>query len=54
MSKGKNLLQKQNSIKICFILPLGPTGHEFWPKYNFVVFAWKLIGRIFRGPRNSW
>ena len=34
-------------------MPLGPTGHEFWPKYNIGVFAGKLVDRIFKMSKNQ-
>ena len=35
-------------------MPLGPISQEFWPEYNFSVFAWKLEDCIYSGPRNKW
>ena len=50
----KNLLQeKKNPIKISSEMPLGPTSHEFWPKYNFGVFARKIVDRIFKMSKNQ-
>ena len=45
---------KKKPIKICLKMPLGPTGQEFWPKYNFDGFAQKLVDSIFRSPRHNW
>ena len=35
-------------------MPLAPTGQEFLPERNVVVFAGKLDDTIFRVPRNKW
>ena len=35
-------------------MPIGPTGQEFWPKYNFCVLPLKLVDSIFIVPRNKW
>ena len=35
-------------------MPLGPISQNFWPEYNFNVFAWKLEDCIYSGPRNKW
>ena len=35
-------------------MPLDPTDQEFWLKFNFRFFEWKLVDSIFRGPRNKW
>ena len=35
-------------------MPLGPSGQEFWPEYDFGDFARKLVDPIFRGPRHNW
>ena len=54
-NKWKNLLwRKKKTVKFCSKMPLGPTGQESQPKYNFGVFARKLVDRIFRGQRNKW
>ena len=55
----KNLLQEKqnknkNSIKFWSKMPPGPMGQEFWPEYNFGIFAWKLVDSIFRSPWNKW
>ena len=54
-NKWKNLLQeKKKSVKFCSIMPLGLTGQEFWPEYNFGIFARKFVGGIYIGLRNKW
>ena len=55
-NKWKNLLwrKKKKTVKFCSKMPLGPTSQESQPKYNFGVFARKLVDRIFRGQRNKW
>ena len=30
---------------------IGTTSHEFWPKFNFSVFAWKHVVEHW-GPKN--
>ena len=52
----KKILQekKKNMIKFFLKMPQGPTSLEFWPKYHYSVFAWKLVHSIFLGPRNNW
>ena len=45
--------KKKKTVNFCSKMPLGPTGQESQPKYNFGVFARKLVDRIFRGQRNK-
>ena len=35
-------------------MPLVPIGQEFWPEYNYGIFAQKIVDSIFRGWRNKW
>ena len=32
-------------------MPCGSTGQEFWSKYYFGIFAWKLVDGIFSDPK---
>ena len=34
-------------------MPLGTACQEFWPEYNFDVFARKLVDSIYRGSKKK-
>ena len=48
---------KKSSGKFRTRMPIGPSrpiGQEFRPKRNIVIFAWKRVYGIYRGPGNEW
>ena len=48
------VIKKRKTIKFSSKMPLGPTGQEFWPEYNFCILPRKLVDSIFIGSRNKW
>ena len=48
-SKENKIKEKNNSGKICTKMPHCPTGQEFWPEYNFGIFAQKHAGSKYCG-----